>query len=214
MPDEDDEVTHDNVGAMSTPELSDVPEQWPIDDSRCEYDGGWVVRVREDLVRRPGHPEEEAFTRLVVEHPGAAIVLAVDDQDRVLCLWQYRHAVAHTLVQLPAGLCDVDGEDAADVARRELVEEAGLEATEWTHLASAYSSPGFTAEQGHYFLARGLREVGRGDFEPEHEEAEMRVGWVPFDELHAAVVAGRLADAHLALAVLLAGARASIGRRE
>lgn len=190
------------------PELADRSGQWPIATSRVAYDGGgWVVRVREDRIRRPGHPEEEPFTRLVVEHPGAAIILAVDDQDRVLCVWQYRHAVARTLVQLPAGLCDVDGEDAAEVARRELAEEAGLEAREWTHLASTYSSPGFSAEQSHFFLARGLREVGRGDFTPEHEEAEMELGWVPFADLHEAVASGRLADAHLATAVLLAKAR-------
>ena len=190
------------------PGLADRPETWPVEGSGYPYDGGgWVVKVREDRVRRPGHPEEEPFTRLVVEHPGAAVVLAVDDRDRVLCVWQYRHAVGSALVQLPAGLCDVDGEDAAEVARRELVEEAGYEAAEWTHLATTYSSPGFTSERSHFFLARGLREVGRGDFTPEHEEAEMELGWVPFDDLHAAVVAGRLADAHLALAVLLAGAR-------
>ena len=194
------------------PELADRPERWPVADSSYPYDGGgWVVKVREDRVRRPGHPEDEPFTRLVVEHPGAAIVLAVDDDDRVLCLWQYRHAVGSTLVQLPAGLCDVDGEDAAEVARRELAEEAGLEAAEWVHLASTYSSPGFSGERSHYYLARGLREVGRGDFTPEHEEAEMELGWVPFAELHAAVVAGRLADAHLSLAVLLAGTRGMSG---
>lgn len=190
------------------PDLADQSGQWPVATSRVAYDGGgWVVRVREDRIRRPGHPEEEPFTRLVVEHPGAAIILAVDDRDRVLCVWQYRHAVAQTLVQLPAGLCDVDGEDAAEVARRELAEEAGLEAQEWTHLASTYSSPGFSAERSHFFLARDLREVGRGDFTPEHEEAEMELGWVPFAELHEAVASGRLADAHLVTAVLLANAR-------
>lgn len=190
------------------PDLGDRHEAWPVEESDCVYDGdGWVVRVRRDRIRRPGHPDEPAFSRVVVEHPGAAIVLALDDQDRVLCVWQYRHAVQQTLVQLPAGLCDVDGEDAAEVARRELVEEAGYEAAEWTHLASTYSSPGFSSEQSHFFLARDLRAVGRGDFAPEHEEAEMQLGWVPFSELHEAVAAGRLADAHLAAAVLLAKSR-------
>ncbi len=197
------------------PDLADRPERWPVADSGHPYDGGgWVVKVREDRVRRPGHPDEPPFTRLVVEHPGAAIVLAVDARDRVLCVWQYRHAVAETLVQLPAGLCDVDGEDAADVARRELAEEAGLEADEWTHLTSTYSSPGFSEERSHYFLARGLHEVGRGDFTPEHEEAEMELDWVPFVDLHAAVVEGRLADAHLSLAVLIAGSRGLAGPGE
>ena len=189
------------------PELVDVPEQWPVVETRAEYDGGWVVRLRSDLVQRPGHPEEEPFSRLVVEHPGAAVVLALDEDERVLCLWQYRHAVGQRLVQLPAGLLDVPGEDPIDVARRELAEEAGLEAASWTHLLSTYSSPGIIAEQAHYFLATDLTDVGRGDFEPEHEEAEMELGWVPFAELHEAVLAGRLADAHLALAVLSAGSR-------
>ncbi|HEY0952147.1 NUDIX hydrolase [Nocardioides sp.] len=194
------------------PDLADRREAWPVEESDGVYDGdGWVVRVRRDRIRRPGHPEEPTFPRIVVEHPGAAIVLAIDDLDRVLCVWQYRHAVQRTLVQLPAGLCDVDGEDADEVARRELVEEAGYEAGAWTHLASTYSSPGFSAEQSHFFLARDLREVGRGDFAPEHEEAEMELGWVPFLDLHEAVVAGRLADAHLATAVLLAKARGLAG---
>ena len=191
-----------------TPELADTPEEWPVAQTRLEYDGGgWVVRLRDDRIRRPGHPEDEPFSRLVVEHPGAAVVLAVDADDRVLCLWQYRHAVKHTLVQLPAGLLDVDGEDPVDVARRELVEEVGFEAASWTHLLSAFSSPGISAEMAHYYLARDLTEVGRGDFVPRHEEAEMEIGWVPFERLHEAVLAGRLADAHLALAVLTARSR-------
>lgn len=190
-----------------TPEPTDVPQQWPVAGSSYPYDSGWVVRLRSDDVRRPGHPEEEPFTRLVVEHPGAAVVLAVDDEDRVLCLWQYRHAVGQRLVQLPAGLLDVQGEEPVEVARRELVEEAGYEAAEWTHLVSAYSSPGIIGEMSHYYLARGLTAVGRGDFEPEHEEAEMEIGWVPRAELLDAVLAGRVHDAHLALALLVAQAR-------
>ena len=191
------------------PDLADRPEEWPVSSSSYPYDGGgWVVKLRDDSVQRPGHPEEKPFSRLVVEHPGAAIVLAIDDEDRVLCLWQYRHAVGQRLVQLPAGLLDVDGEEPIEVARRELVEEAGYEAAEWTHLLSAYSSAGIIAETSHYFLARGLTEVGRGDFELEHEEAEMEIGWVPRTELREAVLAGRVHDAHLALALLTAEARA------
>jgi 8-oxo-dGTP pyrophosphatase MutT (NUDIX family) len=198
---------------MSTPDLADTPEQWPVADSHYEYDGGgWVVKLRDDRIRRPGHPEEEPFSRLVVEHPGAAIVLAVDDEQRVLCVWQYRHAVARTLVQLPAGVLDVAGEDPEQVARRELVEEAGYEAAHWEHLTSTYSSPGFTAELSHYYLARDLTEVGRGDFEPEHEEAEMQTAWVPVEDLLAAVLAGRAADAHLAIALLTAQQRGLISR--
>src|SRR4051794_11195306 len=139
---------------------TDTPESWPVASSSVRYDGGWVVRLREDQVRRPGHPDDEPFTRVVLEHPGAVIVLAVDDQGRALVIDQYRHAVQHRLAQLRAGLCDVAGEEPEAVARRELAEETGLEAAEWTHLASTYPSPGFTAELSHYYLARGVREVG------------------------------------------------------
>src|SRR6478752_3187611 len=149
---------------MGDPELQDRSERWPVAESREVWDGGgWVVRLRDDRIRRPGHPEDEPFSRTVLEHPGASIVLALDDDNRALCLWQYRHPVGATLVQLPAGLLDVDGESPEEVARRELVEEAGYDATDWTHLTTTYSSPGISAEMCHYFLARGLTEVGRGD---------------------------------------------------
>ncbi len=193
------------------PDLVGPSDAWPVATSEHHYDGGWVVRLREDQVQRPGHPEEEPFGRLVLEHPGAAVILAVDDHDRALCLWQYRHPVGRSLLQLPAGLCDVAGEEPLGVARRELVEEAGFEASEWTPLVSAYSSPGISQEVGHYFLARGLTEVGRGDFELEHEEAEMQVRWVPVGELVEAVLAGGPVDGHLATAVLLAAARGLAG---
>lgn len=187
--------------------LADRAETWPVVRSADLHRDNWVVALRADEVRRPGHPEEEPFRRVVLEHPGASIMLAVDDRDRVFCVWQYRHPVRGTLVQLPAGLCDTDGEDPLAVARRELVEEAGLEAAEWTHLTSAYTSPGISAEVSHYFLARGLTAVGRGDFEPAHEEAEMVTGWVPLDDLLAAVLDGRVRDSHVALALLTARAR-------
>ena len=193
------------------PELVGRADAWPVVESEHRYDGGWVVKLREDQLLRPGHPDEAPFSRLFLEHPGASVILAVDDQDRALCLWQYRHPVERSLLQLPAGLCDVAGEEPLGVARRELVEEGGYEAAEWTPLASAYSSPGISQEVGHYFLARGLTEVGQGDFEPKHEEAEMQVRWVPVRELADAVLGGGPVDGHLAIAVLLATGRGLAG---
>jgi ADP-ribose pyrophosphatase len=193
------------------PELVGPADAWPVVGSEHRYDGGWVMKLREDQLQRPGHSEDEPFSRLVLEHPGAAVILAVDDQDQALCLWQYRHPVERSLLQLPAGLCDVDGEEPLGVAQRELVEEGGFKAAEWTHLVSSYSSPGISQEVGHYFLARGLTEVSRGDFEPEHEEAEMQVRWVPVQELAEAVLAGGPVDGHLAIAVLLATGRGLAG---
>ena len=83
-----------------------------------------------------------------------------------------------------------------------------LEASEWTHLGSFHSSPGISEEVMHYYLAQGLKQVDRGDFTPQHEEAEMEVFWASFADLTRAVIGGRVADAPVALAVLLVVGRA------
>lgn len=191
--------------------LGDEPESWPVVSSTDLHRDDWVMALRSDEIRRPGHPEDEPFARLVLEHPGACVVLAVDDQERVFCLRQYRHAAQRRFVELPAGLIDQDGEDPLGVARRELREEAGLEAGEWTHLTTTYSSPGIISEIMHFYLARDLREADRGDFVAEHEEAELETFWAPFDDLHAGVLDGRITDAPVALAVLVARARGLAG---
>jgi ADP-ribose pyrophosphatase len=196
---------------MPTPELADRQESWPVVSSTDLYRDDWVMALRSDTIRRPDQPDAEPFSRLVLEHPGAVIVLAVDDDERVLCLSQYRHPAERRFVELPAGLCDQDGEDPVEVARRELREEAGLEAGEWTHLTSTYPSPGISAEVMHFYLARDLVHVGRGDFVAEHEEAEMETFWAPYDDLLAAAVTGRVSDAPLVLAVLLVDARRRTG---
>jgi 8-oxo-dGDP phosphatase len=163
--------------------------------------------VRTDVISRPGADDEAPFSRLLVEHPGAVVVLALDEQDRALCLRQYRHAVRHRLLELPAGLLDQPGEEPVLAAKRELQEEAGLAAASWTDLGAAYSSPGITSELIHYFLARDLTDVGRGDFELKHEEADMETLWVSFDELLAACLDGRVQDAPVQVAVLSARVR-------
>ena len=165
----------------------------------------WVMALRLDQVRAPHGGD--AFGRLVLEHPGAVVVLAVDDDDRVLCLQQYRHAAGRAFIELPAGLLDVPGEDPVQVAVRELREEAGLVASEWRELAATYPTPGISSEIQHLFLARGLTEVGRGEFVLEHEEAAMTVFWAPFTELYDAVLGGRVTDGPVVQAVLLARAR-------
>lgn len=172
---------------------------------------GWVMALREDVVRRPGAAGEEPFGRWVLEHPGAVIVLSLDEEDRAVCLRQYRHPAQRRFVELPAGLLDGEGEAPLDVAQRELREEVGLEAEEWVPLGTTWSSPGISSEVMHLFLARGLRDVGRGDFEVAHEEADMEVLRVPLADLRAAVLEGRVQDAPLVLAVLLAEARGLAG---
>lgn len=183
-------------------DLRDEEVSWPVESTEDLHRDGWVVALRADRVKRPGADDEPAFRRIVLEHPGAVVILAVDDDDRVLCLRQYRHAARRRFVELPAGLLDVPGEEPVEVARRELREEAAFTAERWTHLLTTYSSPGISSERISTFLAEGLTATDRGDFELKHEEADMETLWVPFDDLLAAVLDGRVADAPVALAVL------------
>jgi 8-oxo-dGTP pyrophosphatase MutT (NUDIX family) len=187
-------------------QLKDVPESWPVVRTQDVYRTEWVMALRRDEVRSPGDPDGETFERLVLEHPGAVIVLAVDDQRRAFCLWQYRHPAQRRFVELPAGLLDADGESPLDTARRELREEAGLSAAEWTQLGATWSTPGITNEMMYLFLARDLSVV-RDDFERIHEEADMSSDWVPVDQLRSAVLAGDVADGPLVQALLLAEAK-------
>ena len=185
-------------------ELRDVPESWPVVSTEDVYRTGWVMALRLDELHAP--EDDSTFGRLVLEHPGAVIVLAVDEVRRAYCLWQYRHPAQRRFVELPAGLLDAEGESPEETARRELREEAGLEAGSWIPLGSTWSSPGITAEVMHFFLAQELRAVDN-DFERTHEEADMSAGWVGLDDLRAAVLDGRVQDGPLVQAVLLADAK-------
>jgi 8-oxo-dGTP pyrophosphatase MutT (NUDIX family) len=183
-----------------TERLADEPERWPVVASRDVYRGGAPFALREDTITAPGDDEE--FARLVVEHPGAVVILAVDDDERALVLRQYRHPAGIRFVELPAGLLDVPGEDPVEAAKRELLEEAALEADEWVPLATTWSSPGICAEHVRTYLARGLHDrPDRGGFEPAHEEAHMTSHWVPVDDLLEAVLDGRVSDAPVVIAL-------------
>ena len=190
--------------------LADEPLSWPVTASEDLHRDDWVVAFRTDTVHRPSHPQE-TFRRLVVEDPGAVVVLAIDDDDRVVVIHQYRHPVQMRLVELPAGKLDEDGEDPLVAGQRELREEVGVRAREWTHLMTTYASPGITAETHALYLARGLEEVDR-DFDPHHEEAELVVDRVPLAELLDAVLDGRVADGPLVMAVLAYEALKARGR--
>lgn len=186
---------------MST-DVADSPERWPVTGSRDLYRGDWLVALRADRVRRPGADSEEPFDRWVVEHPGAVIVLAVDDRERACCLRQYRHPAGGRFIELPAGLRDAGDEDPLDTAKRELREEVELEAADWRLLFDLYPSAGITNERQVCYLARDVRSVSRGDFTPEHEEADMERLWVPVDDLVDAVLDGRVSESPIAACVL------------
>jgi ADP-ribose pyrophosphatase len=101
--------------------------------------------------------------REVVEHPGAVVILPIDSEDRILWVKQYRHAAGRELIELPAGTLE-HGEKPEACARRELIEEVGFAADNWTSLGGFYSAPGFCTEYLHAFLATELRgETADGD---------------------------------------------------
>jgi len=158
-------------------------------------------------------PSGEQVHRDVVRHPSAVAVLALDHDDRVLVIHQYRHPVAATLWELPAGLLDVAGEDPQEAARRELWEETHHEATQWSVLVDFFSSPGFCDEALRIYLVRDAR-LAAGQPHPRHgEERDMPVEWVPLALLRDQILTGHLHNPVLVVAVLAACAAQADGWR-
>jgi 8-oxo-dGDP phosphatase len=189
--------------------IKDAPEAWPVVASDTLVRGR-LVTVRTDKVRMPGGNLAE---RDVVLHPGAVAVLALDETGQVLMIRQYRHPVSKLLWEIPAGLRDVAGEPLLATAQRELLEEAGYRARTWRVLADYYSSPGFTNERLRIFLARDLELVpaAERDFEPEDEETQLVLAWLPLDEAVGKVLAGDLHNSAAALGILAGYAARSQG---
>ncbi|WIX75305.1 NUDIX hydrolase [Amycolatopsis carbonis] len=162
---------------------------------------GRVVGLRVDDVVMPGG---ETAKREVVEHLGAVAILTLDAEDAVTMVHQYRHPLGHRLWELPAGLIDKPGEDPVDAAKRELVEEVGLAAGEWSTLVDVAASPGFTDEVVRVFLARGLSEVDREVLG--EEEADLVVKKFPLAEAVAMALSGELVNGATVSGVLAAHA--------
>ena len=144
------------------------------------------------------------MNRQFLTHPGAVAIVAWDESaDTILTLHQYRHPVAMTLTEIPAGLLDVEGEDYVSAAQRELAEEAGLGARQWNVLIDIFLTPGACEETLRVFLARDLFEVERPDgFVLEDEEAEMSVEFTARPELVDAVLGGLCESPSLVSGVL------------
>jgi len=168
---------------------------------------GKILALRTDEVRMPGG---RTAIREVVEHYGAVGVAAVDDDGRVVLVYQYRTALKRRLWELPAGLLDEPGEAPQAAAARELREETGLVADDWRVLIDVALSPGFCDEAVRVYLARGLREVGRPA--ADHEEADMTVHRVSLEQAVEQVLSGEIVNATAAAGVLAAHA-AVVDRR-
>ena len=186
---------------LSRAELHDDPVDWPV-VSRTELGSGQITTYLRDQVRAP---DGDLMTREYLRHPGAVAVIALDDQLRVALVRQYRHPVRHRLVEPPAGLLDVDGEDYLLGVQRELAEEVGLAARDWRVLVDLFSSPGMASESMRIYLARDLDFVAAPEgFLLAGEEAEMDAVWAPLEDLVDAVLAGDVSNPNLVSGVLAA----------
>lgn len=174
---------------------------YEVVSTRVAHEGA-LSRVRVDQVRMP---DGEVAAREIVEHPGAVGIVPIDDDGRVVLVRQYRVALGSYQVEIPAGKLDVSGEAEADAARRELIEEVGLDARDWTQLTAFHNSAGWTDEVTTVYLATGLTEADTPEgFAAKAEESDMEVLRLPLAEAVARVQRGELTDAKTVIGLLLA----------
>lgn len=153
-------------------------------------------------------PDGQTAARDYIRHTGAVAVVAVDEQTQVVLVRQYRHPVQSVLWELPAGLRDVDGEDLAVTAARELAEEANLVAARWEPLVRLHTSPGYSDEDIVIYLAQELTPVDDGfTFERVFEEATMTTHMVPLDEAVVMIDRGEITNATTVAGLLAAWRR-------
>ncbi len=166
---------------------------------------GRVLRLNIECVELPNGTVAELE---IAHHPGGAVVVALDSDERVCLLRQFRHAVGGWITELPAGKID-NREPPLECAKRELAEEAGVQAREWEPLGQLFSSPGVLTEVIHVFLARGLTACDTGA-EP-HEVFER--SWVPLAAAAAQAADGSLQDAKTIVGLIWASTRVQGGKR-
>lgn len=173
--------------------------------------GGFEVRAQRTLLEPAFFavteqevltPDGDVMVRYTIRHPGAVVIVAVDDAGRVPLVRQYRVAADRELLELPAGKREA-GEPAEETAARELVEEVGLEPGRLVELARFFNSPGFCDEYTHVFLALDCRGVD-AEFEGKAEEKFMTVEWIDLAEADAMVGRGDVADAKTIIGLLRA----------
>ena len=181
---------------------------WTRHSRRVAYENPWITIWHDEVTRPDGEP---GIYGVVHFANLAAGVLVLDDEDRVLLVGQHRYALDEYAWEIPEGGVPA-GETALEGARRELVEETGVTATDWRELARVHLSNSVSDELAVLFVASGLTH---GVATPDGTE-DLEVRWLPFDEVLAMTLDGRISDVMTVVAVerlALQRARASGGRR-
>ena len=155
---------------------------------------GRVIGVHVDTVSLP---DGGTSIREIVDHPGGVAILALDEENRVPVVRQYRYAFSRVMLEIPAGKREV-GEEPFLTAQRELQEEVGATADEWQDLGTLIPSPGCAGETLYLYLARGLQFGAVNPDEDEFLECER----MAFDDLYQMCMDGRVQDAKTVAAVL------------
>jgi ADP-ribose pyrophosphatase len=168
------------------------PGEYELLKSETVYEGRVITLVK-DTVAMPGGGDSMRE------------VIALDGDDNVVLLRQYRHPVGGYLWEVPAGLRDADGEPPLETAKRELAEEVQLAAERWSLLTTTFSTPGFCDELVLVYLAEGLSTVDRPDgFTVEHEELDMQIQRVPLADAVQRIFAGEIRNAAAVIGLLAA----------
>jgi ADP-ribose pyrophosphatase len=181
--------------------FGDDPLEEQVVESSLIHEGHLLTVHVDPILRADG----STGTRDVVSHPGAVAVLAVDDDERLLLVRQWRLPAGRALLEIPAGTLDVrDGvtEDPDIAARRELEEETGSRASTWRRLASFWTAPGFATEYMHLYLATGIESVHGDDRLSPDEDERLELSAVAIDDALAMVERGEIADAKSMLGIL------------
>lgn len=156
---------------------------------------GVVLHVVKDAVTLPnGNPA----TRELIRHVGAVAVVPMTEDGKVIVERQYRYPMDMVITEIPAGKLDSKTEDPLEAAKRELREETGITADEWTNLGIYFPTPAYSDEQIHVYLARGLHR-GTQDLD---EDEFLCVKEIPLEELVNEIMEGKICDGKTQFALL------------
>ncbi|MBO7387538.1 MAG: NUDIX hydrolase [Lachnospiraceae bacterium] len=167
-------------------------EEWK---STKEIFDGRILHVIDDTVICPNGNEA---SRELIRHVGAVCIVPITDDGKVIVERQFRYPIDKVITEIPAGKLDSKSEDPLLAAKRELREETGYTADEWTHLGVFYPAPAYSDELIHVYIARKLKK-GERDLD---EDEFLDIYEVPLDELVDDIMKGEITDCKTQMAIL------------